>query len=465
MLLGLLLYYPDHRIGGLPARERGIAADTTPGSPRSRPVPPCKPQPWRCRVARPAVRGLRRWTAILFGLTAWRRLAGDLVLHRPFEAEQDLVAVRLSDRTVSENAASTKPAATRHGRRDPPEPNATMATIRLLTFSTLYPNNARPNHGIFVENRLRHLVASRHAHSSCRRPVPWFPSRSPLFGRLGAARQCGADRDCATASTVHHPRYPVIPRIGMSAAPYLLYRATLPALRRLLGSGQRFDAIDAHYVYPDGVAAVWLGQALGLPTVVTARGTDINLIPRYLIPRVLIRRAIAGAAALIAVSAALKTELVALGAPRGQGDRPAQRRGCFAVPAGGSRRGAQRTWAHAADAAFGGPSDRAQGTSPDHRGYDAVAGIRPPHRRRRPATRPACRLDRSIGSGRARQAAGRAAACRIAVASTARPTSWCWPPVAKAGRTYCWKRWPAARRSLPATSGATRKSCATRRPV
>ena len=86
-------------------------------------------------------------------------------------------------------------------------------------------------------------------------------------------------------------------------------------LRRLLASGQRFDAIDAHYVYPDGVAAVWLGRTLGLPTVVTARGTDINLIPRYLLPRALIRRAIAGAAALIAVSAALKSELVALGAP------------------------------------------------------------------------------------------------------------------------------------------------------
>jgi glycosyltransferase involved in cell wall biosynthesis len=113
---------------------------------------------------------------------------------------------------------------------------------------------------------------------------------------------------------VHHPRYPVVPAIGMSAAPYLLYRATLPLLRRLVGSGQRFDAIDAHYFYPDGVAAVWLGHALKLPIVITARGSDISLIPRYPIPRVFIRKAIKGAAALIAVSAALKAELVALGA-------------------------------------------------------------------------------------------------------------------------------------------------------
>jgi len=189
-----------------------------------------------------------------------------------------------------------------------------METLRLLTFSTLYPNSERRNHGIFVENRLRHLVASGRADSVVVAPVPWFPSRSQRFGDW--AINAGVPRfEERHGIAVHHPRYPVIPRLGMSVAPWLLYRAALPAVRRLLASGQRFQAIDAHYVYPDGVAAVWIGDALGLPTVITARGTDINLIPRYAIPRALIRRAIAGAAALIAVSTAIKTELVALGAP------------------------------------------------------------------------------------------------------------------------------------------------------
>ena len=71
-------------------------------------------------------------------------------------------------------------------------------------------------------------------------------------------------------------------------------------------------------MYPDGVAAVWLGRRLGLPTVVTARGTDVNLIPQYRLPRQLIRRAIDGSAALIAVSAALKAAMVELGAPDGK---------------------------------------------------------------------------------------------------------------------------------------------------
>lgn len=104
----------------------------------------------------------------------------------------------------------------------------------------------------------------------------------------------------------------------MSLAPTLLYRAVLPVIRRLFAEGPGFDAIDAHYLYPDGVAAVWLGHRLGLPVVLTARGTDVSLIPQFARPRKLILQAVAGAAAVIAVSAALQQALVEIGAPAGK---------------------------------------------------------------------------------------------------------------------------------------------------
>lgn len=188
--------------------------------------------------------------------------------------------------------------------------------IRLLTFSTLFPNAARPNHGVFVENRLRHLVASGAVTSTVVAPVPWFPSAAPWFGDW--ARYARAPQvEQRNGLTVLHPRYPVLPRVGMSVAPWLLFRALLPVLRTM-HAREAFDAIDAHYLYPDGVAAVWLGQRLGLPVVVTSRGTDVTLIPQYTIPRRLIRAAIRDAAALISVSAALKAGLVELGAPPGK---------------------------------------------------------------------------------------------------------------------------------------------------
>ena len=192
-----------------------------------------------------------------------------------------------------------------------------MDKIRLLTFSTLFPNNMRPNHGVFVANRLRHLVASGDVTSTVVAPVPWFPSNSPRYGEWSKNADV-ARLETLNGIVVHHPRFLTIPRAGMAAAPFLLYRAALPFVRRLMVAGERFDAIDAHYMYPDGVAAVWLGRRLGLPTVVTARGTDVNLIPRYRLPRQLIRRAIDGSTALIAVSAALKAAMVELGAPDGK---------------------------------------------------------------------------------------------------------------------------------------------------
>lgn len=189
-----------------------------------------------------------------------------------------------------------------------------MPPIRLLTFSTLFPHAARPNHGIFVENRLRHLLASGEATSTVLAPVPWFPSTSPRFGDWAVNARAPV-RETRHGIDIRHPRYKVIPKVGMMAAPWLLYRAMIPAVQSLLDEGQRFDAIDAHYVYPDGVAAVWLGRRFGLPVTMTARGTDLNLIPKYRLPRHLIQGAIRDSAALIAVSGALKQALVDIGAP------------------------------------------------------------------------------------------------------------------------------------------------------
>lgn len=194
-----------------------------------------------------------------------------------------------------------------------PSPSC-KAKPRLLTFSTLYPHAARPNHGIFVENRLRHLVDTGEATSLVLAPVPWFPSRADMFGDWAVHAGAPA-QETRHGLTILHPRYMVIPNVGMSIAPWLLYRAIVPRIARLLAEGHRFDAIDAHYVYPDGVAATWLGRRFGLPVVITARGTDVNHIPQYRIPRHLIQAAFRDASALIAVSAALKAVMVQLGAP------------------------------------------------------------------------------------------------------------------------------------------------------
>lgn len=191
------------------------------------------------------------------------------------------------------------------------------AGISLLVFSTLFPNAETPHHGVFVENRLRHLLAEGSVSARVVAPVPWFPFTGDRFGSYAAFARVPA-REERNGVTVDHPRYPLLPKIGMTLAPTLLYRWSLPALRRVIAAEGPFDLIDAHYFYPDGVAAVMLGRALGLPVTITARGTDINLIPRFAAARRQILWASRHAAQMIAVCRALKDEMTAIGI---EGDR------------------------------------------------------------------------------------------------------------------------------------------------
>ncbi|WP_296951607.1 glycosyltransferase family 4 protein [uncultured Massilia sp.] len=189
--------------------------------------------------------------------------------------------------------------------------------MKLLTFSSLFPNTVKPSHGIFVETRLRYLLASGKAESKVVAPVPWFPSQHPRFGDYAAFSKVPRHEE-RYGIAVSHPRYLVIPKIGMTAAPWLMAQACKREIGRILDEGYDFDAIDAHYFYPDGVAAVMLGKYFNKPVVITARGTDINLIPQYALPRRQLMWAAHNAAGMVTVCNALREEMMGLGIP---GDR------------------------------------------------------------------------------------------------------------------------------------------------
>ena len=185
--------------------------------------------------------------------------------------------------------------------------------MKILLFSSLYPSSVRPIHGIFVETRLRELLKTGKVQAQVVAPVPWFPSSHPRFGDY--AQFAATPRfEHHHGVEVHHPRYLLLPRIGMNMAPYTMALGALQTVRRLQREGFDFDLIDAHYYYPDGVAAGLLARWLDKPLVVTARGTDLNLIPQYALPRRLILQTAAQASASIGVCQALMDSLHDLGA-------------------------------------------------------------------------------------------------------------------------------------------------------
>ncbi|MEO5373136.1 MAG: glycosyltransferase family 4 protein [Alphaproteobacteria bacterium] len=186
--------------------------------------------------------------------------------------------------------------------------------MNILTFSTLFPNAVQPVHGVFVENRLRHLVASGEVSARVLAPVPWFPFRHRRFGRYGVLAGV-PHHERRHGLVVDHPRYPLVPRVGTSLAPALLFLAMRPVVAELMRQGTDIDLIDAHYFYPDGVAAVMLGRVFSRPVVVTARGSDLTLLADQAVPRRFIRWAAARADGLVTVCQALKRRLVDLGIP------------------------------------------------------------------------------------------------------------------------------------------------------
>jgi len=185
--------------------------------------------------------------------------------------------------------------------------------MKILTFSTLFPNAAKPHHGIFTETTLRHQLETGQITAKVVAPVPWFPFSGDRFGGYSVLARA-PKTETRIGVDVHHPRFAVLPKIGMHLAPMSLACAAKGVIGRLLDEGYDFDVIDAHYFYPDGVAAALLGKYFNKPVVISALGTDINLILRYPIPRRMILWAAAQAAEVITVCEALRTEMIRYGA-------------------------------------------------------------------------------------------------------------------------------------------------------
>ena len=182
--------------------------------------------------------------------------------------------------------------------------------MRVLTFTALYPNKVNPLQGIFIHQRVKHFALRPGNSVEVIAPIPYFPAWMPV-DRWRQFSQIPPE-EIIEGVRIHHPRYPLLPGISMPAHGMLMYLASLPLARRLHLEKQ-FDCIDAHFVYPDGFAAVRLGRKLDLPAVVSARGSDINLYSSFRLIRPLLRWTLRHADGAIAVSADLKNKMIALG--------------------------------------------------------------------------------------------------------------------------------------------------------
>ena len=183
--------------------------------------------------------------------------------------------------------------------------------MQILTFTSLFPDSSRPNFGIFVYQRMAHVARLPGNSITVVAPVPYMPSWIP--GTKARKYRAVPGEEKFGELVVYHPRYPLIPKVGLTLHGLLMFLGAYSTVRRLVAQ-QHFDCIDAHFIYPDAFAAVLLGKAFGIPVIASARGTDINLYPTIRHIRPLLKWTLQHADGLIGVCSALSQEMIALGA-------------------------------------------------------------------------------------------------------------------------------------------------------
>ena len=181
--------------------------------------------------------------------------------------------------------------------------------MRLLTISSLFPNPVTPNKGLFVRERLTQTMRRHPVEAEVVSPVPYFPSRNPRFGQYAQFASVPAASKTSEGLSVNHPKYFMLPTIGSGFSPAAYAHAVRSRCAEAI---KRADLIDAHFLFPDGVAATLLAREFGKPVVLTARGSDVNFMPDEFFAGRWLRWMFAQQPQLVAVSEALGVKLRAL---------------------------------------------------------------------------------------------------------------------------------------------------------
>jgi len=181
--------------------------------------------------------------------------------------------------------------------------------MRVLVLTKMFPSAAEPLSAPF--NRQQLAALGRRCRVEVLATVPWFPG-SGTVARLAhrAPPPRVPRRERIEGLEVEHPRTLYLPRYGHALSAGLYALSVLPAVLRRRG---RFDVLLGSWAYPDGVATVALGRALGLPVVVKLHGSDIDLLAQRPALRWQLARALPRAARVVAVSRALAAGAAALG--------------------------------------------------------------------------------------------------------------------------------------------------------
>ena len=182
---------------------------------------------------------------------------------------------------------------------------------RIVVFSTLFPNSAQPNAGVFIRERM--FRVGKKIPIVVVAPSPWFPLQSLLRRFRPHFRPDAPVYEEMMGVQVFRPRFFCIPCAFKFLDGFFMALGSLSVMRQLKNTFE-FNVIDAHFGYPDGYAATLLGKWLNVPVTITLRGTEVPHAKEKL-RRFFLVKALGNATRLFSVSTSLKKHAVSLGIP------------------------------------------------------------------------------------------------------------------------------------------------------
>jgi len=168
----------------------------------------------------------------------------------------------------AEDIVVNRMASTPSNRR--PAVTRAQCPTRILSLSSEFPNPTEPGKGLFVHARLMAIAARTRL--TIVAPVALIDYANPRNELFASFRIPPRRRD--NGVEILHPRWFYPPKGGWLNGFLLCARVLWPIAR--LRRRDRYDVLDAHYAHPEGIAAVLVGRALGMPVLVTMRGSELR---------------------------------------------------------------------------------------------------------------------------------------------------------------------------------------------
>lgn len=174
--------------------------------------------------------------------------------------------------------------------------------MRIIFFSTAYPDSAAPQRGSYNAEMCRSLAVGHDVEVIC--PRPWWQRQAGSVESLEAGHAVRAE----------YPRFCYPPRILRGLHGQCMWWSVRSTIRRV---AQRFkpDCMLSYWSYPDTAAALRAAKHLTVPLVAMVGGSDVLLLAQSASIRRRVLDALHGADAVVAVSANIERALVDLGLP------------------------------------------------------------------------------------------------------------------------------------------------------